>query len=393
MQIINKINIDNRETHINNHFVQKSHVKEFANEHGFYNWILINKGSKFGYSHIDDNVLYKPFSNDYFYTLELEIAMNSIESEAKTYINNIIESCDQGKGDVNFNGVKYLVLKCYILLSIIRTDSFRKYIADKSKHEIDYCYNDHIKPQEVQEILMWDIIKKYNSITDKYMNPIQESKIYFSQFDNNNLLGLNDEKYDATISLIKELGFKLFFIMFVSELFISRFEDKRLFLTGTTYASSMTSNDSEVLYFPISPQYMICCYVPLGCKSQIRDFDSCLNVELDNKSSSQFNKLISKYCPLLVQDRSVESVQKWYEEKIDKYKLEQISITIRIINSNWESQNIINLLLLKNAIGEVVLFQNKDDLIQSLQELEKFDDKLHFDFDLEIEKNLYKGDN
>ncbi len=211
--------------------------------------------------HIDDNVLFKPFSVNYYYSKEIETAMNDIEYESIKIINKIIEASNGYKLHLELTMIELMILQCYISLSLIRSQSLRNYIDSYPiRHDSNFTCDGLIKSEEVQEMMIKKVLLHFNNLTNRYSSLLIENSNTFSKFDTNNILELKNTKYDKSIEEINNFVNSDIAVIFSSDIFIVRFDKPKLFLTATTRSSNETSKGGLVTYFPITPNIMICCY-------------------------------------------------------------------------------------------------------------------------------------
>ncbi len=156
-----------KKSHINNHYIQKSFAKSWSDENGNIKYIFDGEieRKKFNINDLNKN---QPISKKEFYSKEIEIGMNEIESDGIKVIKKIINS---NNNSLTLYRYELISLKFYLYLSGIRTDKFRENIRNKTG---DSLFNKIMNEEKREE----------KEIQEKYISKTIE---FYREFKNNNL--------------------------------------------------------------------------------------------------------------------------------------------------------------------------------------------------------------
>ncbi len=375
---------DDRETHINNHFIQKAYIKNFTDQNNWYKWFIFDGEEvpeRYGYNSIDDKVQYKAFSVDYYYSQKIEIAMNDIETESMMYINKIIENFKTNNRHIELDYKEVSVIKCYIALSIIRTQSFRNFLKentfrDKYEREID---NSVISDKDSQEIMIKMILEKFNSETNRYRGVSEdECNNSFAKFDTNNVFQFDEDQYDLKKNAIEELIGQLYTAIDKSEVIFIRFDKPKTFLGGKVVYWYSTTKESLISFFALSPNLVLSLYVPSD-KAIQASHDKCpifpsnliaLGPMIWNKRAKEVIEIQNKYKSS--KNSKAIDTRFWDEDeikKMDEIKKGDI-YKFTIVEGTDSGQQVLNWLILNESHGEVILFQEIEDVKEIIEESE-----------------------
>lgn len=152
----------NKNDEVNSHFIQKALVKNFANN-GIVNYIKY-PNEEASFFDIRDWNSRQPIAEKGFYSMEIETGMNNLEREGITVIRKIAKN-SQFQEEVSLNRRELITLKCYSLLSGVRTQKLRDNISNQTG---DSLFNmimeqENAEPKEIQEKMIECVLEYWNS--------------------------------------------------------------------------------------------------------------------------------------------------------------------------------------------------------------------------------------
>ena len=182
-----------KNSHKNNHFLQKAIVKHFA-KNGKVKWInyKTNDGGTFNINNKN-----QPIAIDNFYSKNIEIDMNNLESEGIKVIRKIAQNAQYEK-EIILSRKELITLRFYSLLSSTRTNKLRENIRKKDG---DSWFNETIKkdgrsPKKIQEKQISLILEYWKNNKNGWITnvPKEIDKFGKSTIESSTLLRMHNVK-------------------------------------------------------------------------------------------------------------------------------------------------------------------------------------------------------
>lgn len=379
-----------KKSHINNHYIQKAFAQSWSDEHGKINYIFDGELERKTFN-INDLNKNQPISKKYFYSKEIERAMNEIESDGIKVIKKIIKS----NKNIELFWHEIISLKFYLYLSGIRTCKFRDNIKNLTG---DSLFNKIIREQtmdafNIQEKYIKDTIKYYkefkNDNLDEYLKITQREHEKILNFIKENLDNLNHDDVKEfewnNASLESSIYHNLYNILHCSKLIFVKFNSNSLVLSdANSYCEYYNDkgpfyNQKIYEFFPLSPSIGVIIYnneLSIINKSESKIFKNSLH---DKHSKNEYinNKQIIKELAEINDKNTndIDAIDVESAKQILLLKIEQVIIykhkhkfdkyIYDFIEEDRDVAIMCNAMMLVHNFKNIIIYKNYSDVIEA----------------------------
>ncbi|MDE5599392.1 MAG: DUF4238 domain-containing protein, partial [Ureaplasma sp.] len=327
----------------NNHFIQKAYAKNWADENGN---IKYARDYSLPLEVNTFNIQYKnelhPISKQYFYSKNVEKGMNEIESDGIAIINKIK---DIKQNSLTLNRLESFTIRCFCLLSSLRTEKLRNNYKDKTGDSLfnHIVQNSGMESSEIQEHQIKQLIRYYKSLKHNLNNP--NSKIdldYLKNFDNP--IKCLEDSIDGIFTT------NLHNIKWSTLIFV-RFKSNNLLLMEANtfceyYPKLLPLPGQPIMYhfFTLTPSLGVIAY--------------------DIRMLNSYPKYNSKIFKNNLRD-NLPSSHRAYEDNFLKEDL----FTYNVIDESEDVACFCNAMMMVHNKSSLILFKNKNDVIDALNKI------------------------
>lgn len=344
---------------INNHFLQKAFVKNFA-KNGKVNFTVYGSQEYKSFDIEKTSNKDQPVSEQYFYSDEIENKMMNLESQGISILRYISQT-SQYADDVTLSRKELITLKFYLMLSSVRTKKLRDNIENltgDSLFNISMSSDDRTSQQKQEAMI--------NKLLDLWKDGIRKEKCSILK---EVLNSFSEEQGDPILrNVIINVSNSL-----NSRLLLFKFNSMNLMLSESLNFTEQNSVTGGILmhFSPIFPNIGLGFYFdPMVMR--IANFPKAKSTIFQNDVSMlqhtckyKNHKLIQFEMQKFMKKHnlhSIEGINKFHLEEINKYYTMRDKFIYKVLNEEKEVADICNGMALVHNKNHIVIFQNKNDI-------------------------------